>query len=227
MADPMEFKDMHDYFLVRLSNKFNVLTVPEVRKAVECAVNMGRKNLLFDMSKTIMMDSAAIGLLIMFYKQIISEGGNLYLAAVPSNLLKMLETVKLLKVFQVFKTVGEADLILRTGIEKEECGFYILFKLPKDFDLTIIKSLREALNEALSKNYIHFVFDFEKTRRINSVGIGILTNLHKQLHEKKGSVHLVNLSPDVKAVLEAAQVLHVLPVYKNIDEIQEMLMKAN
>ena len=64
----------------------------------------------------------------------------------------------------------------------------------------------------------------EETELITSVGIGTLINVQKKLQEKGGNVHLIGIPSKIRPLLEATNVLQVLPEYKTIDEIEEKLL---
>lgn len=221
----LEAEDRQEYCLLRIGGKINLTNVADVQQAMGKAVKMGHKQFLFDLSKATFFDSSAVGMLASFQKHVTSTGGKLCLAALPPRISKLLDSCGLLKVTEVYDNVNAADLILRAGITIEERGFYVLLGLPRDFDLSIVKSLRDAIDNLCNKGALQFVFDFEQTMKISSVGIGILMNLQKNLMMKNGSVHLVRLSPDIYSLFESAQVLKVLPFYSSVEEVAEKLMR--
>jgi anti-anti-sigma factor len=221
----LESEDKQEYYLLHLCGKINATTIADVQRAVECAIKMGHKQFLFDLSKTNFIDSSAVGMLASFQKRFTAAGGKLCLAGLPVRISKLLDSCGLLKVTDVYENVNAADIVLRAGITIEERGFYVIFILPKDFNLSIVKSLREAIDNSCNKGALQFVFDFTQTRKISSVGIGILMNLHKNLLPKKGGVHLVHLSPEIYSLFEATQILTVLPFYKTVEEVAEKLIR--
>jgi anti-anti-sigma factor len=226
MAQPFTTQDLQDYYLLTANGKLNVATTPDIQKNLEIAIKVGHKNILLDLSKAAGMDSSAIGMMLKFNEILTEAKGKLGIVAPSAQILKLLESCGLNKVVTVFRTIEEADRILRVGIVKEEHGFYVLFKLPKEFSVVIIGHLRDAINESKQKGYKHFVFDFVETKLITSVGIGILLNLHKDLAKTGGGVHLARLSGDVKSLLEATHIIPMLPCYPSIEAVDEKLIEA-
>jgi anti-anti-sigma factor len=151
-------------------------------------------------------------------------GGRLDLIAPPPNIQKLLTSCGLHKVLKIYQNLPEADRILRTGVVKEDHGFYVLFKVPKEFNITTVNCLRPAIQQAKQQGYKQFVFDFIDNRQITSVGIGILVNLHKELSTAGGGVHLVRLDPEVHSLLESANVLTQVPAYAKIEDVDEKLL---
>ncbi|MGB7568460.1 MAG: STAS domain-containing protein [Chitinivibrionales bacterium] len=221
----LEAEDRREYYLIHIAGKINVSNIANIQRLVGSAAKMGHKQFLLDMGKTTFLDSSAIGMLASFQKQFTSAGGKLCLASLSARISKLLDSCGLLKVTDIYENVNAADYVLRAGIAVEERGFYVLFRLPKDFSLNIVKSLREAIDNSCNKGALQFVFDFEQTRKISSVGIGILMNLHKNLLLKNGGVHLVHLSPEIYSLFESTHVLDVVPYYNSVEAVAEKLIR--
>ena len=221
----LEAEDRQEYYLIHIGGKINVSNIANIQRLVESAVKIGHKQFLLDLGKITFLDSSAIGMLASFQKKFSSAGGRLCLASLPVRISKLLDSCGLLKVTDIYDNVNAADFVLRAGITVEERGFYVLFGLPKDFGLSIVKSLREAIDNSCNKGALQFVFDFERTRKISSVGIGILMNLQKNLLLKNGGVHLVRLSPEIYSLFESTHVLNVLPYYNSVEAVAEKLIR--
>jgi anti-anti-sigma factor len=223
---PISLQNFDDqkYSIVRIDGKFNAISVAEVRKCVECAVHLGNKNIVFDMSKVTILDSAGIGCIMAVQKLLVEQGGKLYLVSIPPNITGLLKSSSANKVLNIMPSLVDAESILNNGVIKQERGFYVLFKMPVEFNLSTVKPLRAAIDEAKKKGYMHTVFDFERCKVITSVGIGLLVNVHKELADKSGGVHLLNLTPEVQTILQTTHILSVIKAYKTLDEIDEELM---
>ena len=135
-----------------------------------------------------------------------------------------MESSSLHKVLEIFDTLDDVENAFSGKVAREDRGFYTFIRLPQEFNLDVLQSLRESINKAIERGYVHFVFSLEDTNLITSVGIGILMNLYKKLHEKDGGVYLINIPPNVRSLLEATNVLHVLQEYKTVDEIEQKLL---
>ena len=220
----IDAQDFQSYYLIKITGKFVSTAASEIKKTAECGIGLGRKLLLIDLSETNFIDSNGIGTLAAIQKQLQPLGGRISLVSVPANLEKILQTSGLLKIFKVFNNLAEADLALRLNLDIEERGFFILFKLPQEFDLAMVKPLRDSIDGYIKKEHFQFVFDFTKTTFISSIGIGILINLQKNLAPHKGGVHLINLSQAIHATLEVTQIFTILPEYASLDEVTQKLI---
>lgn len=185
---------------------------------------MGQKVLLFELSKTTFVDSSAIGLLANLHKDMMSKRGKVCLATLSPMASKTFHAFRAERVFEIFKSIRDADIVLGSGLSVEERGFYALIKLPREFNVNTVQPLREAIDEMVNNGHIHLVFDFEQTELITSIGIGILTNLHKKLKEKNGSIFLITIQLEIRMLLETTNVLRVLPEYKSIEDIEDELI---
>jgi len=224
MSYTLTDEDRKHYHIFHIGGKFDIAHISEIQKAVECVVKMDQKVLLFELSKTTFVDSSAIGLLANLHKDLMSKGGKVCLAALSPVASKTFSAFKAERVFEIFKSIQDADVVLDSGLSVEERGFYALIKLPREFNVNTVQPLREAIDEMVNNGHTHVVFDFEQTELITSIGIGILTNLHKNLKEKNGSIFLINIQPEIRVLLETTNVLKVLPEYKSIEDIDEELI---
>jgi anti-anti-sigma factor len=224
MKDSIYTRDLTSFYVIGVSGKFNTALLPDIRKAVECALATGRKKIVFDMSKTTNLDSSGLGLLATLHKNLLASGGKIILVGLIPNVRKLLDTTGFLRQVEAFDKLPEPGTSIKSTFKISENGFYVLFKVPQQFNVDTIKAVRDAMTSALEKGYIQFVFDFTENRLITSVGIGILSNLHGKLKPKGGSVHLCGLTPEIRSLLEATNVLKVIPEYPGIADIDRKLI---
>lgn len=217
-------EDRKHYHIFHIGGKFDIANVQEIQKAVDCVVKMGQKVLLFELSKSTFVDSSAIGLLANLHKDLMSKGGKVCLAALSPVASKTFHAFKAERVFEIFKSIQDADVVLDSGLSVEERGFYALIKLPRKFNVNTVQPLREAIDGIVNNGHTHVVFDFEQTEFITSIGIGILTNLQRNLKGKDGHVYLIGIPPSIRSLLETTNVLKVLTEYKSIEEIEDKLI---
>jgi anti-sigma B factor antagonist len=212
------------YSVLAIEGRFNAMSVQEIRKAAEGALGLGIKNLVMDFSKTTMLDSAGIGCIIAVHKQFSASHGMLYLVSASQGITGLLKSSSLHKILSIMPSIGDAEAVLKSGLVCQERGFYVLFSLPFEFNLAIVKPFRDNLDKSRNKGYSNIVLDFERCRVITSMGIGLLVNLHKDLSAKGGGLFLLKLSPEVRAVMQSANVLSVLQSFETLGEIEDKLM---
>jgi anti-anti-sigma factor len=224
MAIELQNNELAGYSVIGVNGRFNVLSVPEIKKAADCAFGIGIKNIVIDFSSVTLLDSAGIGCLINIQKQCSAADGMLYLVSVSKGIDGLLRSSSLNKIITIMPSLGDAEGILNTGLVCHERGFYVMFKLPAEFNLSIVKPLRENLEKSRDKGYLHIVLDFERCKLITSMGIGLLVNLHKDLTAKGGGLFLLKISNEVRAVMQSTNVLSVLQSFATLREIEDKLM---
>ena len=215
------------YYLVTIKGNFVNPDPVRLTKTAECALATGQKTLLIDLCEATAIDSKGIGLIITIHKQLITKDARVCLATTSNRIYTLLNACNLQKVLEIYKSVDEADKAFSRNISIENRGFYMLVKIPQEFDLLVLKQLKQAIDKSVESGTIHIVFDFEETMHISSVGIGSLINLHKKITENKGSVYLVNISTDIRSLLEDTNVLDLLPECETLDEIEEKLLEQD
>ncbi len=215
-------KEHEQYYELRIVGKFNIVSAAKIRRLAEIALSSGFTILLIDLSRTSEIDNTGIKLLQTLQKQYTSKNGKIHLLSPSAKIVKVLNERGMQKIVSIHQNIQNFNHAITSGeLIKEERGFYTLFKIPKEFDLHVVKPLRNIIEESLAEGHSHIVFDLNKTNYITSVGIGVLINLHKNLQKKGGSVHLVSIPDKILTLLEDTNILKVLPEYSTVSEVDE------
>ena len=77
--------------VVHLNGEVDMVTVPEVREALESAMNRGCTNVVLDLARVTYMDSSALGLLVWADRELGPRRGKLVLAGADRNIARILE----------------------------------------------------------------------------------------------------------------------------------------
>ncbi len=224
MSYTLTEEERSQYHIFHIGGKFDISNVKSIQKAIECVRKMGKNVLLFDLKKTTFVDSSAIGLLATLHKDLITKGGKVCFAALSPAASKTFGTFKAERVFEIYASIEDADVVLDSGLSVEERGFYSYIRLPREFNVNTVQPLRDDVNKILEAGHIHVVFDFQQVELITSIGIGILTNLHRKLESKGGSIYLINMASEIRSLLDSTNVLKVLPECNSIEEVEEKLI---
>jgi anti-sigma B factor antagonist len=224
MAFALQNYQQDGYSVLNADGKFNVVNVADIRKSAESALGLGIKSLVLDMSRTTILDSAGIGCIIAIHKQYAASKGRLYLVSASQGINALLNSSSLNKILTIMPSIADVEAVLKSGILFQEHGYYGMFTLPAEFNLAIVKPLREKLDQSRNKGYTHFVFDFQRCKFITSMGIGLLMNLHKDLSGKGGGIFLLKIPPEVRTIMQSSNVFSVLPAFETIREIEDKLM---
>jgi stage II sporulation protein AA (anti-sigma F factor antagonist) len=224
MTIPVSNNEPAGYSVLLVGAKLNVVTVSDVRKAAERVFSTGIKNLILDFSKTVFLDSAGIGCVLAIQKQFGAANGKVFLVSILQNISTVLNSSSVSKILTIMPSRAAAEAVLNSGLEKRDLGFFSLFALPADFNLTLLKPLRDSIEESKKKGYVHMVFDCSRCRIITSVGLGFIVNLQKDLTGRGGGLYLLKVSDDVKSVLQDTNILPVVPAYGTLDEIEQKIL---
>ncbi|MBN2841375.1 MAG: anti-sigma factor antagonist [Coriobacteriia bacterium] len=77
--------------VVHVQGEIDMVTVPEVRDALESAMNRGCSNVVLDLGRVSYLDSSALGLLVWADRQLSPHRGRLVLAGADRNVSRILE----------------------------------------------------------------------------------------------------------------------------------------
>lgn len=77
--------------VVRVRGDIDIVTVPEVRDALESAMNRGCSNVVLDLEHVAYLDSSALGLLVWANRELSPRHGQLVLAGADRNVSRILE----------------------------------------------------------------------------------------------------------------------------------------
>lgn len=77
--------------VVHVQGEIDIVTVPEVRDALESAMNRGCTHIVLDLERVSYLDSSALGLLAWADRQLLPHAGRLVLAGADRNVSRILE----------------------------------------------------------------------------------------------------------------------------------------
>ena len=93
-------------------------------------------------------------------------------------------------------------------------GPTLIIHLPKEFDHHNCRNLRYETDLLMAENYVsRIIFDFTRTRFMDSSGIGVLLNRYKQM--KAGHTGFYGACPQVMRVLKVAGILGLMHQYES------------
>lgn len=96
----------------------------------------------------------------------------------------------------------------------EADGQALIVHLPEELDHHKCSGLKYETDLILSENYIkRIVFDFSKTRFMDSSGIGILLNRYKQMASSGGVVTIYGVAPRTLRILKMGGILKLMKLY--------------
>ena len=81
-----------------------------------------------------------------------------------------------------------------------------------------LRELSQVFQKYKTRGVVWFVFDLTNVRVMQSLIIGAVLSLYKNVHAEGGGVLLINPSDQVRYVLELARVSQLISEYENVDD---------
>ncbi|MCI8453762.1 MAG: anti-sigma factor antagonist [Lachnospiraceae bacterium] len=107
---------------------------------------------------------------------------------------------------------------METSFIYEAKGQTLIIRLPKELDHHNCRNLRYETDLLMAENYINrIVFDFSRTRFMDSSGVGVLLNRYKQMKAGGGRTAYFGAGPQVQRVLKIAGIPALMEQYENME----------
>jgi anti-anti-sigma factor len=94
--DQWTIETVSDKCHVRVAGDLTAATVPQLQPALKQALAGGVVEVIFDLAKTVMLDSSGIGLLIAAYTSLTRRHGRVRVEHVSAEILQMLQSMRLI-----------------------------------------------------------------------------------------------------------------------------------
>ena len=106
----------------------------------------------------------------------------------------------------------------------EAKGPTLIIHLPKEFDHHNCRNLRYETDLLMAENYVsRIIFDFTRTRFMDSSGIGVVLGRYRKLSEAGGSVAIAACTKSVRTILNLAGVFSLMPYAETKEEAVALL----
>lgn len=101
--------EVHDAVVVAVTGDFDAGSAPELRRQLDDLLVQGRQNFVIDLAGVGFMDSSGIATLVQLFKRVRIGHGDVRLCGVQPNVRRVLELIRLDRVFEMFD--GRADAV--------------------------------------------------------------------------------------------------------------------
>jgi anti-anti-sigma factor len=213
----LDVQDRNDYCCIAVNGKFAGSSLNTVRTAVDTALEKGYRHIAFDMEKTKFLDSSAIGYMINIHKMLQKKNGMVHLIAVPPLIYHTLSACNVLGLFSQHKDVNDADETIGIPLSSEDRGTYYMIALHGEFRMTILKKIREMVEEALAAGHSTLALELSGVSYIDSVGIRLIVNLQKKLKAQGGALYLIAVSPQADDVLKSTNIYQLVESFDSTE----------
>jgi len=117
------------------------------------------------------------------------------------------------------KIVEKKDL----KIEQNQTGAYYGLKLKGVITAQSVLALKLLLDELIGKES-RFVFDLTNVDYIDSSGVGLLVNFHKNLQKRNGFVFLFGCNYKISELIQLSGIDKILSIFHTLEEVHEFLV---
>jgi anti-anti-sigma factor len=97
------------YALIKLPEELTLQCISPLREIIDNALATGNTVLVFDFSRTTIISSVGIGLLMHLQKNLRARDGGLYLVGINSAIRHQLDSANVLQVIQEFRTIEDVE----------------------------------------------------------------------------------------------------------------------
>jgi len=187
---------------------------------------------IVDLGRAEFLDSSAIGTLVGLTKRVREAGGELWLAAVPAPIGRVLALLRLDRFFEVRPDVATAlaerrgqvfrvppqpggDDSVATEIGRHSEAAVNVIAMPRRLDAITTPAVLEQCIAAVARNP-RLILDFSLTTFLASAGMAAMIKLNRQAREAGGELRVAGCVGDVLRTLKLTRLDTVIPLYPDI-----------
>ncbi|MCI8513084.1 MAG: STAS domain-containing protein [Lachnospiraceae bacterium] len=101
---------------------------------------------------------------------------------------------------------------MNDGTSYQVDHYCLIVGLPEEVDHHSSQALRKEMEEQLGRHYVRrIVFDFSKTRFMDSSGIGVLLGRYKEMKGRGGDTVLCGLNEQIRRILKISGIPGLMP----------------
>ena len=199
--------------------------------------------LIVDMVRAEFLDSSAFGTLVSLTKRAREAGGELWLAAVPPQVAKVVALLRLDRFFEIRPDVAtvlaerrgkvevkaeakvevkaeaqvEAKAEAQVAVKAEAPGSTaVVIAMPRRLDASTAPAMQAECAAALAPR-TRLILDFSQTTFLASAGMAAMIKLHRQAQETGGDVRVACCTGDVLRTLKLTRLDAALPLFSDVD----------
>ncbi|MBD3422523.1 MAG: STAS domain-containing protein [Chitinivibrionales bacterium] len=216
----------HDYLWLTLPEDVGMENADSIEKQVYEAVTEQNAKVVIDMKQVAILYSSGIGLMIRLRKHVASLNGYLCLVNIKDRIRQMFIEVNLDKIFPMYTTDTEFEVMQDDIWEKsnseEDIGFISVVQEEEGIcrinlsgNMTVTQDL-EQFNTSIFKNGVNdYVFDLSGLDRIDSFGTAYYLNAINFLRQRQANCIAYGANESVNEVFETLEIRDLIPVYHN------------
>ena len=104
----------------------------------------------------------------------------------------------------------------------EAKGPTLIIHLPKEFDHHNCRNLRYETDLLMAENYVsRIIFDFTRTRFMDSSGIGVLAGRYRKISCFGGKVYVIHANRRIRKILEMSGIGDIVEMIDQEEKIEK------
>lgn len=215
--------------IMRVEKKLNYLwfSFPEIidleyhaviEEKIKDYLSSGQERIVLDFSKTATLYSSGLGLLIRIRRLVHEAGGHMYLVNVKPEIIQLLSTLNLDKVFNIFRTDVEFELSQNDILEGSfaaETNLEFLFTSQVENQVCRIilggrmiagRDYSDCITFSPVTDISEYVFDLGGLELIDSSGIDVLCTIAAKIKQAGGENRIFGASELIRDLIEVFDV---------------------
>ncbi len=103
----------------------------------------------------------------------------------------------------------------------------MIYYLPEELDHYAAEKIRRNSDGVFESEEINFlIFDFKKTKFMDSSGIGLITGRYRKVHDMGGKTYIVNVDGNIDRVLKMSGIYRIISKRNSKEDIISELIKG-
>ena len=98
-----------------------------------------------------------------------------------------------------------------------------IIKIEERLDAENASVFKEKIEKLINTGEAGIVLDFSNTKFIDSIGLGSLVSILKQTANKKMSIMLCSLSPQVRQIFELTKLYRLFEIFDSLEEAERAM----
>ncbi|NTV99966.1 MAG: WecB/TagA/CpsF family glycosyltransferase [Oscillochloris sp.] len=175
--------------------------------------------LIINMSEATFLDSSALGALVALANRARTDGGALWLVAIPPQIKSLLALVRLENFFEVYPDAQAAEFKRRQSPQpiapRAADNGWSVVHMPRMFDGNNISAICERCLAGIETNPF-MVLDFSETAFMSSAGMASLLKLDRAARQRNGVLYIAGCSNDVLRTLKLIKLDNILSIKPDV-----------
>lgn len=202
--------------VIRLEGELDASTAGEFRRAVSGLLGKGCRDLVVDMERLYLLDSAAVGALVSASRRVT---GVLRLQNPSPPVRRVLESTGVSELADIEQEEGNQQQLLNFGmsIEDTAAGIPVVF-LSGELDAYSVSHFRGALISLHQEGHRFLVLHLGGLEFVDSMGLGGMVSIYTRLRKAGGTLYLSEPSEQIAKVLRITGLDSLFPVFPRCED---------